>query len=231
MYYLNTNRSSLNDFAASLIEKTIKALNKRFITLAIPGGRSVVGIFQKLKNKSIDWNKVHIFMVDERLVPIDDQRSNFRLAKESFLGSLVETKKLPEENVHPFILDNEKKDLGVSDYGEELKKLGGKFDIVLLSSGEDGHIGALFPDHLSIKNNSDFFLQMKDSPKPPSERMTMSRKLLLKSETILLLFYGESKKNAFRNFRDRSILPENCPSKYVVQIKDHYIISDLETNL
>ncbi|MDA3813181.1 MAG: 6-phosphogluconolactonase [Candidatus Cloacimonetes bacterium] len=228
MYFFNTDRLVLDDIAASLIEKEINRLKKREITLAIPGGRSVAGIFHKLKNKSIDWQKVHIFMVDERIVPIDDPESNFHLATEIFLNNLVESKKLPKKNIHPFIMDNSKEDHGVSCYEEDLLRISENFDIVLLSSGEDGHIGALFPDHHSIKNNSEFFLHIKDSPKPPSERITMSRQLLLRSGGVLLIFYGESKRDALNRFRDRSVKPDSCPCKYVNKIKHSYILSDLE---
>ena len=53
--------------AADLIAEKINSLSKKRkpIILGIPGGRSVEGIFKLLKEKNIDWKKVHIFMVDE----------------------------------------------------------------------------------------------------------------------------------------------------------------------
>ena len=83
-------------------------------------------------------------------------------------------------------------------YRDEIKTHGGAYDIVLLSSGEDGHVGALFPKHNSIKNDSDFFIFMKDSPKPTPHRMSASKKLLRKSQISILLVSGLTKK-CFKN--------------------------------
>ena len=109
--------------AAHLIKKSIDKIEKDYVVLGVPGGRSAAEIFEALKKEDISWDKVHVFMVDERLVPEDHEDSNFRLVKEHLAEAL------PEENVHPY---NE-------NYEQELKKYGGAYDIILLSSGEDGH--------------------------------------------------------------------------------------------
>jgi len=71
-----------------------------------------------------------------------------------------------------------------------------KFDLILISSGEDGHVAALFPNHHSVRKQAEYFLTMNDSPKPPPERMTASLSLLKRSTIALVLFYGEGKKDA-----------------------------------
>jgi 6-phosphogluconolactonase len=218
-------KSELEKKAAQILKDSIVNLlkEKDQIIFAIPGGRSVSGVFQLLKEeKDISWDKVHIFMVDERLVPLDHPDSNFKLAKESFIDALLNSGKLPKENVHPFM-----KDLGMDKYEEELKELGGAYDIVLLSSGEDGHIGALYPNHHSIKNESDYYLVMPDSPKPPPDRMTMSRKLLLRSKVALIVFLGEGKKEAYIKFLDDTIDYKPCPAKLVQSIKQSFLLTDL----
>ncbi|MDK1031047.1 MAG: 6-phosphogluconolactonase, partial [Planctomycetia bacterium] len=177
------NICALQRAAAELITDSIVGLlaEKELVVLAVPGGRSVSGIFALFRAQDIPWRKVHIFMVDERLVPLSDDRSNFKLAREGFTDALVAEGKLPQENVHPFVFDGSKEDSGLAGYEEELRDLGGACDIVLLSSGEDGHIGALYPNHHSFRDESEFYVAMHDSPKPPPDRMTMSRKLLLRA--------------------------------------------------
>lgn len=226
---VNKNRHILEKKAADIISNSINQLleKKNYIILAIPGGRSISGIFEFLKEKNIPWKKVHIFMVDERLVPIDDDKSNFKLANESFIKELVSKDTLPKKNVHPFIINKNKSDYGISSYKEELKKHGSIYDIVLLSSGEDSHIGALYPNHPSIKAHSDFYLTMHNSPKPPKDRMTMSKKLLLNSKVAILLFFGESKREALKKFKDNKIDFNFCPAKLVNFIKDSYVLTDL----
>lgn len=215
--------SNLNDFnnqAADIIEKSINKLllNQNIVVFGIPGGRNVSGIFNKLKEKDIAWKKVHIFMVDERLVPVNAPESNYKLAKESFIDELLAKELLPKENVHPFIID--------TDYESELKKIKDTYDVVLLSSGEDGHIAALYPNHPSTKDDSDFFITMYDSPKPPKDRITISRKLLLKSKVAILLFLGKKKEEAYRKFKDDNIDINSCPAKLILSINDSYVLTN-----
>lgn len=215
------NKEDLAEEAASLIKKSINKLLKKqeFVVFGIPGGRSVQSIFKLLKK--IQWNKVHIFMIDERWVPIRSEESNFRLAKENFIDKLIESKALPEKNVHAF--DYKK---GVEEYSKEIKKYGGKFDIILLSSGEDGHIASLFPNY-SIKDNSKYFIEVNNSPKPPKKRMSASRNLLKKAKVAILLFSGKEKEDAFKKFLDKKTSINNCPAKLVGKIKENYVLTDI----
>ena len=80
--------------------------------------------------------------------------------------------------------------MGLSSYVKDLKDHGGKYDIVVLSSGEEGHVGALYPGHHSISDESEFYIKMNDSPKPPPNRMTSSRKLLKSAKYFMILLFG-----------------------------------------
>jgi len=154
----DNSKESLFKDAANIIEDSIKELiqkkDKKNIIIAIPGGRSMPPIFNELEKKDLPWEQVHFFIVDERMVPITHEDSNARLAKENIIDTLIEEEGMPAKNFHPFIINEEEKDKGLLHYAEELKGLGGKFDIVLLSSGEDGHVAGLYPGHHSIKNDS-----------------------------------------------------------------------------
>ena len=216
-------KTAADKIAEAIIEL---AKEKDYVVLAVPGGRSVSGTFAELKKHDLPWEKIHIFIVDERLVPIDHEDSNFRLAKQGFIDGLVQEGTLPEENIHPFIFNSETEDKGITDYEQELRMHGGKYHIVLLSSGEDGHIGALYPNHHSINNGSDFFLIMNDSPKPPPDRMTMSRELLSKASVAIIIFAGEGKKEALRLFQDQTTTIEECPAKLVQKVGKSYAITD-----
>ena len=67
---------------------------------------------------------------------------------------------------------------------------------------------------------------MDDSPKPPKDRMSSSRALLLKSIAAVLLFYGDSKKSAFDDFLDSNIDDTECPAKIVTKINNSFILTD-----
>lgn len=219
MEIVEGKRVELEPVIAELIKSKVNDLldKQDEVVIGIPGGRSVGGIFKRLLNQDLYWARVHIFMVDERLVDFTSDDSNFRLAKEMFIDELVESGDLPKENMHVF-----SKDMDVDDYRDELRTYGGRFDIVILSSGEDGHVGSLFP-RKGIDNYAEFFFKIDDSPKPPKERMTASKRLLENSQVGILLFFGESKKAAFEQFQDAQVSVEDCPAKLVEDIKESYI--------
>jgi len=223
------DKQEYDKIATELIAKNIANVlkSKEFVVLAVPGGRSVAGIFKEFITADIPWQKVHIFIVDERLVPLEDQKSNYKLAFDSFLGELVAKNKLPKENIHPFVYDSQSIDKGTNAYETELKKFGGVYDIVLLSSGEDGHVGGLYPSHHSFSDESEFFVYMDDSPKPPKDRMSMSRKLLLKSEYAILVYLGAGKKDALDMFLDENVSVKDCPAKIVQEIENSWIVTDI----
>jgi 6-phosphogluconolactonase len=227
------NKDKLIQLAIDIIACSVADLLKTQaeVVLAIPGGRSIQGIFKALAEKEnigkLPWGKVQIFMVDERLVPINHRDSNFGLAKEVFLGKLTGQGVLPPKNLHPFTMDKRKEDLGILAYEQELEQYGTGYDIVLLSAGEDGHIGALFPDHHSIYDDSEFYLSMNDAPKPPRNRMTLSRRMLLRSGTAILLFLGKAKKDAYKRFLNSRLDYQSCPAKLALWIDNLYVITDL----
>jgi 6-phosphogluconolactonase len=223
-------REELDNEAANIIEKAINRTlkEKPNAVLAICGGRSVAGIFGKIRQKTIPWQKVHIFFVDERLVAIAHPDANYNVVYENMLDKLLSTGKLPEQNIHPFVYDETSRDFGLAAYEKDLRTFGGRFDVVLLSSGEDGHVGALYPEHDSIRSNAEYFISMEDSPKLPSRRMSSSRKLLLRTGTAVLLFRGDAKRDALRSFLDIRENFYTCPAKLVQDIKDSHVLTDLK---
>ena len=223
MKIITAPRQNLEKQASEIIEKEITILlNKQpFLVLGIVGGTSVSAILKNLRNKQISWNKIHFFMIDERRVPIKNNKSNFKLANDSLFEYLLKTKKINPRNIHPYDYTKQ-----IGNYKSELKEYGGKFDIILLSSGEDSHVAGLFPN-LTIKNKEENFIVFDNSPKPPKKIMSASRKLLEKSQVALLLFFGEGKQKAFKNFKRKNLLTNQCPTKLVNKISKSYILTDI----
>jgi 6-phosphogluconolactonase len=193
----------------------------------MPGGRSVSGIFRSLANRDdLPWEKIHFFIIDERLLPVSNVESNYRLLYENLAGNLINKGKIPTDNIHPFIFKPGEKDQGSGEYEAELKKFGNHFDIILLSSGEDCHVAGIYPDHHSVKNKYKYFFTMDDSPKLPKNRMSSSRILLQKSRAAVLLFYGDAKKTAFTHYLDKNITEVECPAKIIKKITNVLILTD-----
>lgn len=200
------------------IGKIIKKESKKNrVVLGIVGGSSIKNVFRELRNENIDWSKIHIFMVDERKVNLKNKYSNFRLARESLFDFLIKKGKILESNLHPYDYNR-----STGSYYEELKKYGGRFDIVILSAGEDGHVASLFPGY-SIKNNSLGFIDVNRAPKIPKKRISASRKLIEKSRIGVLLF-GKGKNKAYKMFLDDKLDVNDCPAKVINKIKKRYVI-------
>jgi 6-phosphogluconolactonase len=195
--------------------------------IAVPGGRSVAKIFQMLRQEKVDWSRVHFFVIDERLVSLGHPDSNYQLLKDHFIVPLAKEGSISPENAHPFVVDPAVPDRGARAYEAVLADHGFRFDIILLSSGEDGHVGALFPGHHSVRDAHHGFIVMDDSPKPPAERMTSSLSLMLTAEIGVLLFVGEAKREAFAKFNDPAIPATDCPAKLVIGMKNATVFTDL----
>jgi len=215
---IKKNKEETAKTVVYILKRFIKKLLKRQqkVILAIPGGRSIKSILKLLKEEKLPWKQIHIFWVDERLVPLTHKNSNFKLAKPYL-------KHFPKENIHSY--DYKK---GFNTYSIELQEQGKRFDIVILSTGEDGHIASLFPHHPTIMNGNEFFISTDSSPKPPKNRMSASKNLLTRSRISILLFLGESKRDALNNFNNSKTNVKDCPAKLIKQIRQSYLITDLK---
>lgn len=214
--------------ARHLCEKLRGALaEKAEVNVAVCGGRNVAKIFEEMQKEEVEWQRVHFFIIDERLVPIDHPDSNYKLLRDYFIDPLVRVGRIPAENAHPFLPDPAREDRGAAQYERVLAEHGFRYDVILLSSGEDGHVGALYPNHHSIANTHHGFMVMHDSPKPPPDRMTSTLSLMQSADVALILFVGEGKREAYERFKDEQCPVATCPARLVLALKDTTVITDL----
>ncbi len=201
--------------AALLIQKLKRVISAQgTAVLALPGGRSVAGLLQKLFPQDVDWSKVEIFMIDERVVPIDDKDSNYQQAYDLFLKRI-------KTNLHPFLREKV-----VEQYNKEFQRAGGHFDVVVLGVGEEGHVAALFPGHPTLNEKGKKYIQLDDSPKPPKGRITASPDIIKDAGAIILLFAGKEKKKAYAQFSNPKITETECPAKMTLQAKELHVLTE-----
>jgi 6-phosphogluconolactonase len=149
--------------------------------VALSGGSTVGQVYRALGPQLPDWRDVHLWYGDERVVPLDDPESTHRLAT----GTLD----APGAIWHPLRVD-----LGcegaAAAYAEELGDT--VLDVALNGMGPDGHTASLFPGHPQL-NATGVAVCVRDSPKPPPERMTLTLGKLNEARRIVMLVTGAEK--------------------------------------
>ncbi|XP_038978703.1 probable 6-phosphogluconolactonase 4, chloroplastic [Phoenix dactylifera] len=196
---------SLAKYTAKLSEKF--AQERGAFTVVLSGG-SLIKSLRKLVDppylESVDWTKWHVFWVDERVIPKDHADSNYKLAYDGFLSKVP----IPPGQVYA-INDSLSAEGAADDYEICLKQLVKtgvvaassatvfpKFDLMLLGMGPDGHVASLFPGHPLLNENQRWVTFIKDSPKPPPERITFTFPVINSSAYVALVVTGAGKASA-----------------------------------
>jgi 6-phosphogluconolactonase len=132
--------------------------------------------------------------VDERCVPFDDEQSNRGMAYR--LGALDHAD--PPALELPLFLDGESSAEASERVARELSaQFRDELDVLLVGMGEDGHVASLFPGHVLLGSNHNVGV-LCDSPKPPSERVTLTVKSLSTADTSILFAAGDGKRSAIQ---------------------------------
>jgi len=198
---VHADRAALaGSVAARFLTKMIDLLDERALVHIVLTGGSVgtqvlAAIAQHPGRDSIDWARVHVWWGDERWVVAQHADRNDRQAREALLDHIA----IPEENVHPFAAADEGIDLdqAADRYRDELFDVGGGelplFAITFLGVGPDGHVASLFPDREGLRESVHPVIAVRDSPKPPSGRLTLTLAAINSSERIWLVLSGADK--------------------------------------
>jgi 6-phosphogluconolactonase len=172
--------------------------------VAISGGFTPKRFFELLgespESKGLDWEKIHLFWVDERYVPPDSPWSNYKLAADTFLKKVP----IPEANVHR--IPTEESDFKASawHYEETIRSVFGikadevpRFDLMALGMGADGHTGSMFPDSYAPFDTSDLacVVYVMDQK---LNRITLTHPVLRAARHLVVLISGKEKAQIFK---------------------------------
>jgi 6-phosphogluconolactonase len=170
--------------------------------VALPGGRITGAFFdasvELLRGRGELLPRVHLFWGDERCVPPEDPRSNFRLARERLLKPLG----IAAANIHRIrgeILPEHAAMEAERDLARTAKaEAGGQpvLDLVVLGMGEDGHVASLFPGEPESVRESRAVYRAVVGPKPPPRRITLGYAPLGVARKVWVLASGEGKEEA-----------------------------------
>jgi 6-phosphogluconolactonase len=194
--------------ARALVEAANDAVRKRDrFTIALSGGETPRPLYRRLASQhreDVPWTAVHLFWSDERLVPPDHPESNVGTAR-----ALLAQLPIPPENIHPPDTRVGDADVVAGRYQAELERFD-PLDAVLLGLGEDGHVASLFPGARSLEEGTRLVVAVRDSPKPPPVRITMTLAAIHRSRAVHVLVSGEAKREAL--FRALHESPPRAPA-------------------
>ena len=178
-----------DEFARRVSEVARRAIRERGrFSIALSGGSIAPALLPTFGRADIPWDAVSFFWIDERAVSPDDPESNFGSA----LKLLAET---PAANARFFPMETHE-DLGFSARAYSatlLAELGTPptLDVVMLGVGPDGHVASLFPGH--VQPAGAWVAAELHSPKPPSERLTLTYETLAEARLACIVVLGEAK--------------------------------------
>jgi 6-phosphogluconolactonase len=145
----------------------------------------------------VDWARVHVFFGDERRVPLDDPRSNYRSACETLLDHVP----VASAHVHPLTDADEYEGLLRAFFGERPD-----FDLLYLGMGDDGHTASLFPGSVSLMERERWVIDPPDVVAGMA-RHTLTLPALAAARRALFLVTGSRKVPALARIRAGEPLP------------------------
>ncbi|GAB4270871.1 MAG: 6-phosphogluconolactonase [Candidatus Promineifilaceae bacterium] len=192
----------------------------RFLT-ALSGGSTPRQLFTHLSqppySQQIPWQQTHIFWSDERLVPPNDDGSNYKQAHDTLLSKVP----IPSQNIHRALGEADAR-TAVSHYTNTLHKIAApghnwpQFDLILLGMGSDGHTASLFPGPIPAEQeNNPVTAVTAHYDGRPAQRITFTPLLINDAHHILFLVTGASKAHALYHVLHGQHAPAQWPAQRI----------------
>lgn len=211
--------ADVNELSLRAAEASVMTINGSVQTngtcsVVLSGGNTPRTLYRMLSSQfrdQIPWTKVHVFWGDERYVPPDDPKSNYRMATETLLDHVS----CPAGNVHPMPTHLLDPDVAAGDYEKTLRtyfsEAWPRFDLVLLGLGEEGHTASLFPGSPALEETRRWVVAVK-APSEPRLRLTLTLPALTEAANIYFLVAGSNKAQALYHVLTGSPDPKSYPA-------------------
>jgi len=225
--------SSYEMFCEQVTQEILAFSNKKIaargqFTVVLSGGVTPKGVYECMAGPSyrekFQWNKIHFFWSDERWVPPEDQKSNYRMVSETLLSKV----RIPSGNIHPIqTRDYEPEssarlyEAAISGFFKLKKGEFPHFDLILLGLGWDGHIASLFPNNPALLTN-DRLVSAVSQEGIKEERITLTLPVINHAEMIFFLVSGHDKADIVRDTledQNRNFLPAKKVKPYQGKIR------------
>ena len=200
------------EYIAEVIEK-----RNRF-TIALSGGSTPKKLYKLLSapayKRQIDWNSVHIFWGDERVVPFTDERNNAKMAFDELLSQVP----IPAGHVHIMQTDIDPK-ISAQAYEQLLHDYFDKqlytFDLVLLGLGDNSHTLSLFPGYDEIIFEKESWVRAFRLDAENIYRITLTAPVVNRAARVAYLVSGSSKTEAIQHVTTSKYDPSLYPAQVI----------------
>ena len=188
------------DACQRILAAAEKAIAERgAFKIVLAGGTTPEATYRELAKQQSNWSKWHIYIGDERCLPVDDTERNSVMAARSLTNHVS----IPPEQI--YLIDAEKGAETAAMAYASVVEAALPFDMVLLGMGEDGHTASLFPGHKHDLNETTHAVH--NAPKPPSDRISLSASSLANTGELLMLITGAGKQQPLAQWHAGEDLP------------------------
>jgi len=172
--------------AAEIVAAAAEAIEQRGgFSLAVSGGRTPARMLQLLSEADIDWDRVDLYQVDERVAPAGDLARNLTELQLCLFDHLEVRPQL-----HPMPVEANDLAAAAARYATELPD---HFDLIHLGLGADGHTASLVPGDSVLEATTDVALTASYRG---HRRMTLTYPVLDRARRIVWLVTGAAKRDA-----------------------------------
>jgi len=179
------------DDPARDVAERLAAAARRGGEVVLTGGSSPRRAYELAAELEPDWSAVGLWWGDERCVPPDDDRSNYRMAKQALLD------RVRTGRVHRMRGELGREE-GARRYEQEVASVE-RFDLILLGLGPDGHVASLYPEQPTLDETERTVIGAEAKLEPYVDRITLTLPVLRSAREVLFLVTGEGKADAARD--------------------------------
>jgi len=222
---MNGDLVVVDDVHSAFAERVAAAYGARAndsFSFALSGGSTARACYEHLAETAgtqIDWWKVDFYWGDERCVPLDHEDSNYKLARDALLDRVGAA-----NATYPMRCDE-----GPDPYQLRIGQLG-KFDLIHLGLGPDGHTASLFPQSTALDADPGRLVVMNEDPLGNNKRprMTLTFAGIARARLVLVTVAGEDKREALNRVHAGETVPaERITADKVEWLADRAAAADL----
>jgi 6-phosphogluconolactonase len=184
--------------AELIAEAARSALEERDrCALAVSGGRDPWPMFSRLEDHQLDWTRIEVFQVDERVAPAgSDERNLTHLVESLSIGA--------QGSIRPMPVTDADLEAAADRYAESLPE--DAIDLAHMGLGPDGHCASLVPGD-PVLDVTDRRVAVTTGEYEGVRRMTLTYAELNRVRSLLWVVTGEEKRDALQKLlaRDPSI--------------------------